>query len=109
MNRTQFIGTRVVEKGRPTAISPITNPLGKHWEQPAHDEVIIDETHAFMSQSVCDQLKQYDSTNPTGTYEGKMWKRESGGKLWLIFYDVDWKEHDPKMLTINSRRIVINE
>jgi hypothetical protein len=60
------------------AIPPITDPMGKNWEQPDRREILIDDTHALMSTSAFNRLHEYSATFPTGAYEGKMWKRHNG-------------------------------
>lgn len=30
-------------------IPPITDPMGRYWDQPSRDEIIVDDTHAVMT------------------------------------------------------------
>jgi hypothetical protein len=55
-------------------IPPITNPLGKHWNQPLRTWIEIDDTHAMMPREAFDQLLDYTQSQPSGVYPGKMWK-----------------------------------
>lgn len=55
-------------------IPPITDPLGKHWQQPHRRFIELDNTHALMSEQTFKGLKEYSTSIPTGRYEGKMWK-----------------------------------
>lgn len=55
-------------------IPPITDPLGKHWQQPHRRFIELDDTHALMSEQTFKGLKEYSTSIPTGRYEGKMWK-----------------------------------
>lgn len=55
-------------------IPPITDPMGKHWEQPDRFEIEIDDTHALMSRETFENLHNYAHSQPSGVYPGKMWK-----------------------------------
>lgn len=59
-------------------IPPITDPLGRYWKQPPVTDILIDDTHALMTEETFRQLMEYSATNPTGAYEGKMWRRHDG-------------------------------
>lgn len=72
------------------AIPPITDPLGKSWNQPERSEILIDETHALMTRRTFDQLAEYSGSFPTGVYEGKMWKRHDGS------FDREYLRHGGK-------------
>lgn len=61
-----------------TVIPPITDPMGKYWNQPSRDQIEVDDTHALMSQQTFKQLPEYSTTFPTGVYDGKMWRRHDG-------------------------------
>lgn len=62
----------------------MTNPLGKHWRQPAglRDRVQVFETHATIPESDWRALPRYESTLPSGTYTGKVWRCGP----WLCWY-----------------------
>lgn len=62
----------------------ITSPLGRSWKQPSRSEIQIDATHALMTRATFDKLAEYSATNPTGAYEGKMWKRHDGAFDWAF-------------------------
>lgn len=59
-------------------IPPVTDPMGRNWDQPDRKAILVDETHAIMTQRTFDQLKEYSATFPNGVYPGKMWKRHDG-------------------------------
>ena len=59
-------------------IPPITHELGRYWDQPSTAEILIDDTHALMTLATFDELAEYSASNPSGAYEGKMWKRNDG-------------------------------
>jgi hypothetical protein len=59
-------------------IPPMTDPLGKYWDQPSTENILLDDTHALMDQKTFEELNDYSCSNPTGAYEGKMWKRFDG-------------------------------
>lgn len=91
-------------------IPPITDPMGKYWEQPDRREILIDDTHAVMTQRTFDKLAAYSASVPTGVYEGKMWKSnpasDRGGKpeWYLIWFG---KHPDPDKVSNNYRRILV--
>lgn len=59
-------------------IPPMTHPLSSAWKQPDTSDIIIDNDNAYMSKEIFDELMEYSATNPSGAYEGKMWKRHDG-------------------------------
>lgn len=59
-------------------IPPITDPLGSHWQQPSRDQILLDDTHALMTEHIFTQLLEYSGSYPSGVYEGKMWRRHDG-------------------------------
>lgn len=63
-------------------VPPITHPYGQHWEQPARDRILMDETHALMDAETFTKLSEYSTSYPSGVYDGKMWRRNEG--MWLI-------------------------
>jgi hypothetical protein len=96
----------------------MTDPLGKHWEQPSREEILVDDYHAVMTKKSFDQLKDYSQSQPTGVYEGKMWRRQqykevtlrevarhvATGKWLLCWYG----EHpNPGVVSNNYREILI--
>lgn len=95
-------------------IPPITDPLGKYWDQPDTSKILVDDTHAVMSQATFEQLAEYSTTNPSGVYHGKMWRRHDGAydrrpnappPVWLLmWYGVD---PDPAFVKNCHRKIII--
>lgn len=59
-------------------IPSITDPLGRHWQQPPRESIALDDTHALMTAQTFDQFSEYSSTFPSGVYPGKMWRRHDG-------------------------------
>lgn len=105
--------TTTLEKN---VIPPITDPLGRHWDQPPTSDILLDDTHALMTTRTFEDLLEYSATNPTGAYEGKMWRRHDGafdrefrargGKpVWLLCW---YGESDkPDHVSNNSRAIIL--
>lgn len=97
-------------------IPPMTHPYSKHWKQPPAEMILIDDTHALMNKRVFDQLAEYSASQPSGVYEGKMWKRHDGAfdreflarggkpEWYLCWYGYD---NDPNMVSNNYRKILI--
>ena len=90
-------------------IPKITDPLGKHWEQPARKHIELDDTHALMSEQTFLGLANYTSSQPTGIYPGKMWRGQylkKGEKVWKLHW-VELDPDDDKYCFIRSRFILV--
>lgn len=88
-------------------IPVITDPMGRHWQQPPHERVLVDETHAIVAKRDFDELLDYSNTIPDGKYVGKMWRREHARGKWLLCW---YGPHvDPKSLSINYRELLVLE
>lgn len=85
-------------------IPPITDPLGKHWQQPDPREILIDDDHALMTRATFEQLLEYSTSIPSGKYIGKMFKSRRFGCWYLRWYDHD---PDPTILFIECRTILL--
>lgn len=86
----------------------MTDPMGKYWNQPKTEDILIDDTHAVVTADTFDQLANYSHSIPTGVYPGKMWK--CAGKdgdiifWWLRWYGISDK---PNHCSFNERIILI--
>jgi hypothetical protein len=74
-------------------IPPMTHPLSVHWNQPDRSEIEIDDTHALMSQITFNALPDYTASQPTGVYEGKMWRAYYKLDGWLLHWWVTSPEN----------------
>lgn len=95
-------------------IPPITDPLGQHWRQPPTSAILLDDTHAVMTEATFQQLAEYSYSFPSGVYPGKMWRRYDGlfdqrcaitDLQWLLMWFGECD--DPTKCTNNSRKILI--
>jgi hypothetical protein len=94
-------------------IPPITDPMGKYWNQPDRRRILVDDTHAIMSQRDFDALHEYSCSTPTGVYPGKMWKRNNNAyttprqqpEWWLVWFG--FSDKGPQWCSNNFRRILI--
>ena len=69
------------------AIPPMTDPLGRHWDQPANiRQAPMDDTHVLLTMRQIDGLLDYSRSYPSGTYDGKCWKREGEDCWYLCWY-----------------------
>jgi len=99
-------------------IPPITDPMGKYWDQPKVESIIVDEKYALMSRQAFKELAEYNTSYPSGAYVGKMWKKQwldstdaYGGlkphepETWYLM----WFGHSqkPNSLSVNAREILI--
>ena len=83
-------------------IPPMNNPLGRYWDQPSAQEILIDDIHALMEHKHFIELKDYSHSTPGGVYPGKMWKRKAKGIWYLVWYGVV----NNNCCKINSREII---
>lgn len=97
------------------AIPKITDPLGKHWNQPSADEILIDDTHAVMSADTFRQLAEYSCSVPSGVYPGKMWRADNAAyhpekvKAGLHRHWLKWfgESEKPGFVSNHSRAILL--
>lgn len=105
----EFPGPEGVQLGS-KVIPEITHELGKHWEQPHRDMMMINDTEVYMRLGTFESLKDYSRSQPSGVYEGKMWKSQ-------VYIDNDtvltwilrWfgTSEDPNMCSNHWRRIIL--
>lgn len=100
-------------------IPPITDRLGSEWRQPSQSSMVVDDTHAMMTLATFRKLAEYSGTQPTGVYDGKMWRRHdgvfdhgfmaAGGKpTWLLcWYGPSSK--GPGWCTTSRREIILTD
>lgn len=78
--------------------------MGSGWDQPNHEDILTDETHAVMSEKDFNALLDYSSSTPSGVYVGKMWKSKVRDSWYLRWYG----PHElPDMCSNNHREILI--
>lgn len=96
-------------------IPPITDPVGKYWEQPNPAGILVDDTHALMDAKAFEALHEYSCSQPSGVYPGKMWKgnayaykRGPGGlrERWYLHWFGD-SDKGPDWCSNNTREILI--
>lgn len=83
----------------------MTDQLGRYWEQPPVDNILIDDTYAVMDEHTLKCLCDYSRSMPSGVYPGKMWKAiMPNGQTFLRWYG----EHsDPNMCSNNQREVLL--
>ena len=94
---------------------PMLHPYGKHWTQPDPNNILVDDTHALMTQADFNQLSDYTQSQPSGVYEGKMWKVQDfihlrgGGARRLKTWYLRWfgVADEPTKCSNNCRVILI--
>lgn len=86
-------------------IPPMTDPLSKYWGQPSAKDILIDETTAIMTEKTFRELKDYSASNPTGVYEGKMWKRcATSDECYMLCW---YQAGAPDTCNIQTRTILV--
>lgn len=89
-------------------IPPMTDPLGRHWQQPAAEGILIDDTFAVMDSQTYRALAEYSGSVPSGVYPGKMWKAVTqDGRKFLRWYGTVEDRND--ICSCNAREILIAE
>jgi len=92
-------------------IPPITHPWGSSWVQPNPKNIIMDKDYAVMTERDFNLLPDYTASEPTGKYNGKMWKGEfntSSGKKWYLCWCHD-ENTVSQEIYISYREILIVE
>jgi hypothetical protein len=87
-----------------TLIPPITHPLGRAWDQPDRAEILVDDKHAVMSADTLKELAEYNTSIPSGVYEGKMWKRVQSSETLLCWFG---PSPHPDKCSINFRPVLL--
>lgn len=82
----------------------MTDPLGRHWQQPKRENVLIDDRHACCTRADFDLLPEYSATIPTGAYVGKMWKRRQPDRWLLCWYAPADK---PDHVVVHWRELIV--
>ena len=85
-------------------IPNIIHPLGKHWQQPNLQNILIDDVHALMSEYSLGELHEYSMSIPNGVYEGKMWKALFGDTWYLKWFGTENKDG---LLPVCHREILL--
>lgn len=108
---------KILPEIRSNTIPPMTHPLSKAWDQPSLDKIKIDDEYATMDNKTFKELKDYSCSQPSGVYEGKMWKtrdfkeRKTGLEpiVWLDDWYLCWfgYSEDPNACSNNNRKIKI--
>lgn len=85
-------------------IPEMTHPLGKHWDQPDRSRILIDDSHALMTKADFNELADYSWSQPSGVYDGKMWKSTGRDATYLKWYH---PAEDPNKCAVGVREILI--
>ncbi len=85
-------------------IPPMTDPLGKYWDQPDTSRMLINSKYAVMTEKEFTELKDYSNSQPTGVYPGKCWKATYNGWTKLCWFGISDKGE--KYCSVNYRTIL---
>ena len=101
-------------------VPPITDPMGRGWEQPDRLKMVFDSKTVIMSREDFNKLYEYSTSNPTGCYLGKMWKRQNYNIIkgdddedvikWLHTWKLCWfdlSSKGDKWCSTETREIII--
>jgi hypothetical protein len=95
-------------------IPEITDGLGLGWKQPPRDLILLNEDTAVMARATWERLAEYSCSNPSGVYDGKMWRQHSGARDYrakeITPYLCWYGPSDlPGSCSINYRRVFLLE
>lgn len=91
-------------------ICPMTHLLSQHWEQPGLGDFTVDSEYAYMDLDDFWKLPDYSTSEPSGVYEGKMWRSsvyidDDKERTWILrWFGLSDK---PDTVILDWRRIVI--
>jgi hypothetical protein len=117
----EFCECETLKPPSKNVIPPITDPMGKHWDQPKVEAILVDDHFACMTLKTLHELAEYNCTLPSGTYEGKMWRREVHSKPYgqwsreqgdeFLYHMLCWygPHEDPTKISINQRVILLTD
>jgi hypothetical protein len=106
-NRTFTDWLNILPQIKSNTIPPMTHPYGRVWEQPALSEIDIDDKYAVMNRESFLKIKNYSRSQPSGVYEGKMWRSSDDEKTWYLHW---WGfSDDPDKCSGNVREIKITD
>lgn len=87
-------------------IPSMADEMGRYWQQPDREIILIDDTHAVMRKSDFELLADYSRSIPSGVYAGKMWKSITlNSRKYLCWFS----EVREGQCVINCREILIVE
>jgi len=55
----------------------IESTLGKDWNRPSLDKILVDDYCAVMEKETFDALLNYSFSLPSSLYSGKMWRQNN--------------------------------
>lgn len=98
-------GAALLRTSEFNAIPAMTDPMGKHWDQPAYIRMApMDATHVVLTTKQIAGLLEYSRSLPSGKYDGKCWLSiDRDATKWLRWYEPD---AEPGMIAIASRIII---
>lgn len=88
-------------------IPVMTDPLGRHWEQPDPEDILVDDKHALMSLASFEKIRDYSRSEPTALYAGKMWKTQNGLILTIWYLHFVTESESADKVWIHARQIIL--
>jgi hypothetical protein len=67
----------------------MTDPRSEYWTQPNRSDILLDDYYAVMTKESFNNLLEYTLSQPSLTYNGKMWKSKLHNRWvlrWVIVY-----------------------
>lgn len=109
-------GKRVASFRFKAVVPPMVHKLSSAWNQPNPKNFLFDEKDVMMTLDEFEALADYSFSQPSGVYEGKMWKakvwfRNNPGDNKVIgYWHLKWFDFCPDDMdkcSTQSRRIVL--
>lgn len=94
-------------------IPPMTDPLGKYWDQPDMTKILINDHYALMNRKSFEELLDYSNSQPTGVYTGKCFKKffidpSPPGEGWYLCWFEDHATN-PNVCANRYRKIILTD
>lgn len=97
----QDISTDVAE------LIPPVDAEYRDWNTPRRNEILaIDKDYVIITKETLAKLPDYTNSEPTGKYNGKMWKAKAHTGEWMFCW---CNNADGDFIDINYRQVLIME
>ena len=109
--RGSFTKTRQRKNGIVFIDRPATNPPHALSNQDAYPPIVLDDEFFLITETNFKKLPVYNSSRPTGVYDGKCWRFETAGGVWWIgcFIEEDPPHPDGLLTPVRKALIILGE
>lgn len=86
-----------------------TDDIRKGSRPGSYPPIVLDEMHFLISRADFDQLPEYNTSRPSGVYDGKCWKFNRSGVWWIACYIEEVPPHPDGMLTPKRKALIVED